>query len=413
MIIPPSGPAWHRGIVERLAAGLREAIGRAVDHRTLEGRATPPEGYNAEAIATQLISAALSKGLITAAAPPQFRSLSGGNTALEVSVATSAIAFVFKADMDPKLIREAHTLADLRDDWRLGRFCSRLPRIYAIHDAFPPYAYLMEHFDVHTYASIRQLFFGDPTTRPSTLEASRVADAAIDALREAYERSKDPRQQVRMMGDVYYSRIRSGLAEAAQHHTVFRSVPLTINGRRIPAWSESLEMLHREQMALQSIAAPFVTVVHGDPNPGNILLRRNGDPDVKFIDVKDWRTGDYLFDIAKLTHFLLHTGPIEDLGLMRITSREKGEEGLSIDYDMAVPDYVSGATSTILEKTAEIARSLGDEQWRARYELAMASNLLGVIPKRLDSVNVALGLYVMGMQHLDTFLGEFERLLAS
>src|ERR1700730_5467273 len=121
-------------------------------HRTLatfgwEARAVRP---TASAIASQLISEALKNGLTLDNTTPSTRDLAGGNTAMQVSLASAQVDFVFKMDDNPKLIREARTIEDMRSDVRLGSFCSRLPRVYSQHTTGPRYAYLMEWFDGKT-----------------------------------------------------------------------------------------------------------------------------------------------------------------------------------------------------------------------------------------------------------------------
>jgi hypothetical protein len=401
---------WQETLIKKLAKGLREAAERSADHSTLSMEPKSWD-FDSERVAAELVAEALRNGLVGAESQPSFRTLDGGNTALQVAIATTEITFVFKADVNSKLVREAQTIVDLRTDRRLREFCFRLPKIYAVHDTAPPYAYLMEHFDAQTYPSIRQIFFNAQLTPPSPIDASAIVTSALDALSVAFRCSKDPRQQIRMMGEAYYERIQKSLTEAAEVNSVFRPRSMCINGTVTRSWRESLSILASRQSALQSIAAPFVTVVHGDPNPGNILVRRDGGQvvDIKFIDVKDWKTGDYLFDIAKLGHFLLQTGPIEDLKRATVRSLVETENELSIVYEVDRPDYVLSAARALESKTAEIAQDLADAHWRIRYELAMASNLLGLVPRRLKTPQVAQLLYSAGMLHLETFINSFSQ----
>src|ERR1035441_1961925 len=152
------GKSWQETLIKRLAKGLREASEKSTDHSTLSADAEAFD-LDSERIAAELVAEALRNGLVGAESQPSFRTLDGGNTALQVAVATTEIRFVFKADGNPKLVREAQTILDLRGDRRLREFRFRLPKIYAVHDSSSPYAYLMEHFDKQTYPSIRQIFF--------------------------------------------------------------------------------------------------------------------------------------------------------------------------------------------------------------------------------------------------------------
>ncbi len=400
--------SWEEVLIRQLAKGLREASEKAMDDSTLS-TVVRTSGEDTVRIAAELVKEALQNGLVGAESSPSFRTLGGGNTALQVSIATSRVTFVFKADVNPKLVREAQTIADLRADRRLREFRFRLPRIYAVHDSAPPYAYLMEHFDADVYPSVRQIFFKTPSSAPSPDDASSIVAGALEALSAAYRNSKDPRQQVRMMGEAYYERIEKSLTEAAEANPVFDSKTLDINGTITRPWRELLSILASRESELQSIAAPFVTVVHGDPNPGNILVRRDDGKvtDVKFIDVKDWKTGDYLFDIAKLGHFLLETGPIEDLRGAQLRSVVDSSNKVSFVYEVDRPEYVLASYRTLEIKTSALADNLGDIHWRLRYDLAMASNLLGLVPRRIGTLEVAQLLYTAGMLHFEKFTSRF------
>src|ERR1700678_3422210 len=316
---------WERNLLVELLANTLSSLPLSEiseEHATLADAATVTnaqrqptvDAKTSARIATELVIEALRNGLTLSDSVPTMQGLAGGNTALQVSVASTPVNFVFKMDSNSKLAREARTIDDLRRDKRLGSFSARLPKIYAEHSEEPPYAYLMEWFDPKIYPSLKQIFFGNEGP-PSPSHAVELVEHAIEALAEAYRGSKDERLQVRMMGEAYFARIEENLKKASEISQEFASVPLIINGSPVRPWRDLLGRMRELEQELQSLAPPFMTVVHGDPNPGNILVRRAGPliRDVKFIDLKDWKYGDYLFDIAKLTHFLLYTGPIEEL----------------------------------------------------------------------------------------------------
>jgi len=399
-------------IVETLAARLSQ-LANADEDKTLDASALPiTDRAAASAIVRQLMYEALKNGLTLEHGASKFQELAGGNTAMQVSIASAEVEFVFKMDLNPKLIREARTIEDLRSDVRLGTFCSRLPKVYSQHAEGPRYAYLMEWFDGKIYPSIKQIFFADRNDLPSEGHASQIVLHAIDALAEAYRASRDPRMQVRMMGEAYYDRIQNGLAKAAEQRDEFKPLPLRVNGQNVLSWKHCLDVIKQHEQEFQSLAAPFVTVVHGDSNPGNILVRRSGDAirDIKFIDLKDWKYGDYLFDIAKLSHFLLHTGPLEELEGFDNESVEITAEDVHFQFQRTLFPHVKAAAETIERQTAELAGELHDPQWALRYNLAMASNLLGLIPGRLVSARVSEAriLYAEGMLLLDQFITNWQ-----
>jgi aminoglycoside phosphotransferase (APT) family kinase protein len=61
----------------------------------------------------------------------------------------------------------------------------------------------------------------------------------------------------------------------------------------------------------------FQTAVHGDSHPANIIIRLEpagkGEyrTEIRLIDPRGWHLGDYVFDLAKLAHYLILVGPVE------------------------------------------------------------------------------------------------------
>jgi hypothetical protein len=413
---------WPEELVLKMVDVMERAGSATIKDATLSAGTTKRKGSQQKLekmrlaeIAKSLLEKALSGGQVSMKAP-KFQELGGGNTALQVSLTSMELDFVFKADNDRKLIREARTIDDLRGDVRLGAFRFRLPRVYAMHETEPPYAYLMEHFDDREYPSMKQIFFDRTrfSEGPSPEHAEAIVIYALEALREAYVNSRDPRQQIRMMGEAYYDRIAANLQQAAGLNEAFKSMPLKINGKAVRAWNRALDLMQRRQGKLQQLSPPFVAIVHGDPNPGNILIRREGNQitDIKFIDLKDWKSGDYLFDIAKISHFLLHTGPIEELQEFSLDEVKVGASEIRFKYKRPTCAYVQRANSAIESKIRDIAEDLGDNNWKIRYPLALASNILGLIPRRWSDGlhDEALVLYAEGMTYLDTFTRQFEQL---
>jgi hypothetical protein len=360
-------------------------------------------------IAEQLLSTAVQNGLVPRLTP-RFQELAGGNTASLVSIASANIEFVYKADTsNPKLVREAHTIEDLRSDPRLADFGPRLPRVYALFEDGPPYAYLMEYFPREEYPSMKQLFFDRQRFKEPTPEhAVSIVGHAVTALADAYARTRDDRLEARMMGEAYYARIATNLEAAAKEDGLFAALSVTSNGVALPPWSRLLDAIRTHTPGIQQLAPPFVTVVHGDPNPGNILVKRDGDQitDVKFIDLKDWKYGDYIFDIAKILHYLLHTGPIEELAAFKNFTDTTGGNGVVINYERPVEPFVAAAADHVRGLVKPLAAQLGDPQWEDRLTFAMAANLLGLLPGRLAEGrrSEAAILYAEGLRYLNEFV---------
>ena len=148
-------------------------------------------------------------------------------------------------------------------------------------------------------------------------------------------------------------------------------------------WSD---VLARASERLSAVAPPFGTFVHGDPNPENVLVRRHGDGRLEFrlIDPKDWWTGDYLFDVAKLGHYIMVTSPVEHHRVMAEISIAKSA---TISYDAAAlgrQRLVEAALLACVEKFACDEVLPDCDAWRTRYALAVAANLLGIVGPRLE-----------------------------
>jgi aminoglycoside phosphotransferase (APT) family kinase protein len=403
---------WPKEILDSMVAAMECAVADDA-HAVLQEPAPQSQERVSRRrlaqIAEQLLSTAVQNGLVPRLTP-RFRELAGGNTASLVSIASTNIEFVYKADTsNPKLVREARTIEDLRNDPRLIDFGARLPRVYALYEDGPPYAYLMEYFSRDVYPSMKQLFFDRHLFKePTPEQAASMVGYAVSALADAYTKTRDDRIEPRMMGEAYYARVATNLASAAKNDAVFAPVPITINGATLPPWLQLLDRIQTGNPDIQQLAPPFVTVVHGDPNPGNILIKHEGGQisDVKFIDLKDWKYGDYIFDIAKILHFLLHTGPIEELHAFTNLKVTADTNAVTITYDRTNMPYIETAAEHIRTIIAPVAAELGDPRWDVRLTFAMASNLLGLLPGRLaDGLrDEAAILYAEGLRYLNRFV---------
>ena len=232
-----------------------------------------------------------------------------GSTANVVAFARPTISCVIKIDNDEKLLREALNIRGIAQRRDLpSDFTTLFPRVYAIKEDEPPFAYLMEHFQ--DYASYSSLFYEQEV---SDRDVVRVADSILDAILRAFSQSRNENLKPNI-GHLYLGRIKERLNAARSLSTEFRDLSVgavTVNGREYAP----LDSYYDEVMKhLTSLEVGFTTYVHGDVHPENVLVRfdaTGGIESLKFIDPKDWREGDYIFDIGKLCHYMAVTAAAE------------------------------------------------------------------------------------------------------
>lgn len=368
-------------IEEELSAVVAEAIGRQLDDAPIGDES---EDQRAQRLtAHQLVKDALAGGQFGAVTVSDLHSFAGGNTAMLVARVDTTLTFVVKVDRSPSLVAEAHHLRHASTDPRLPESTREaFPRIYAVDDIGPIYGYLMENLeDYATFASL--LAADDSAMRERVLEV-----AWNDVLAPAYLATRQKRVIPNVVED-YFVRAESRLRRAVERCLLpAPDVPIVIRcdgaAVEIPTgWGPQIEAARDR---LEHVAPPFSTFVHGDPNPENILwgLTDDGDPRVRLIDPKDWGHGDYLFDAAKIGHYLCVTSPVEhhdppvEVSLAATTS---------IGYDRAVlatHEVLEAGFRGLVATTAEDHALPDHERWQDRYELAMAANLLGIVGPRLE-----------------------------
>lgn len=363
----------------------------------------------AEQIAEELVNEAIRSGLPLRNVKVSRQPLGGGNTAELVSELTLESTFVLKLDsQSEKLAKEAVAMRAARSHKSLSERCRNVwPVIYAIRES-APYAYLMEYFPRNDgWVSLEdRLYPGVGVQATSETDVVRFIHPVLDILFETYADSRDTRTLPNLAED-YVGRIKERLT-AVGHDKRFASRPLRINGTLLAPWQQYVDQLDRGMAYIASITPPFTTVAHGDPNPGNVMLRSNlSTVEVKLIDPKEWQTGDYLFDVAKLTHFLLGTGPIEKPASgdpIRVDHLE-GPDVAELNYRYEVPAWTQGVVAACTERVTQFAEASGDKHWLARYELGMAANLLGLPAGRLkkNRPDAALALYAEGLLWLKRF----------
>ena len=372
---------------------------------------------DAAAIADELIAEAVAQGLPAHGYKIDQAPLGGGNTAELVARIVVHMPFAFKLDRNvAKLAEEALAMRAIRDRKDLpARFRDAWPRIHAVR-ARSPFAYLMEYFPAEDgWKSLEDRLFPTDGTAPVTdTEALRLVQAILDLLFEGYAASVD-RRSLPSLEEDYVGRIRARLEEAAGLDARFESRPLSINGISYRPWRDYLSLIAEQGDFIRSIAPPFGTVAHGDPNPGNIMLRASlSGVEIKLIDPKEWRTGDYLFDLVKLTHFLEGTGPVEKpLGNPPSHRWEESEGDAALAYDLDRPEWVELLVAACRERIGSFAEAQGDRHWQARYELGMAANLLGLPAGRLKHKTnprpqAALLLFAEGLKWLARFCARMD-----
>lgn len=409
-------------LAKALTGLIEDALG-AVGPPGLRLRSTgarPGRAPTYEEIAEDLAQQAVASGNPLVNRDIQAQRLDGGNTAELVAILTLRAPFILKFDSaDAKLAREGLFMRDVRVSLVYPeRFRAAWPVVYAVRDE-APYAYLMEYFPADEgWRSLEDRLYPRPDGAALTAaQAQRLMDATLDILFSGY----GARQEKRLIPSVdadYVSRIRERLVAAAARDPRFASRSLSVNGEALEPWEGYLRQLGANSAYLAKISPRFATVAHGDPNPGNVMLRTGPSSiDVKLIDPKDWREGDYLFDIAKITHFLEGTGPIEKPPSGTATTVAYVEHGPSaeIRYTIEHPNWTRGLVDACLERVEAFALEHGDPHWAARYELGMAANLLGLPEGRLKSgrADAALALYGEGLLWLRRFCARLQQTRAA
>lgn len=374
-----------------------------------------PQDPQTKIIADRLVRAAFAAGMVIDDLQVTDRSFGEGNTADAVLQLRVDSPYVLKAANDDKLAREANFLRSIQEHPRLPEATKRrFPKVYAAKLDEPPYAYLMEYFDGESYPSLKKhLIDGVGGGGVIDTRASRVINAVADALIQAWMATLDRRLRPSVEED-FIGRIRMRMNSSAEKDQLFgaRPIHLVSEDRDLRPWTEYLKLIDQPK-ALDRLRAPFSTFVHGDPNPENILAKVTSQGvDIKFIDPKEWASGDWVFDVTKIAHYLEVTGPVEAAEAASIKEcREEPSGVLVLDYDIPRTPVIDHAVEVLSARAMEFADGL-DEHWRHRYNLGMAANLLGLPDSRLDKGREwrgpALVMYSEGVRWLDRTVRELE-----
>jgi hypothetical protein len=334
----------------------------------------------ARRVGEQLVRDAMARGLRGVDTAQSLAPFAGGNTAMVVGALETRLGFVLKVQSDDKVVTEARLLEQIRDDVRLpARFRQAVPEVYAVADEGPPYGYLMEHLE--GYTPVHELLL-DPTRKQDGLLALRDA---WGVLREVYAATLDKRLLPNTRAD-YVDRVLPRVDQAvAVRSELALDRPLTVvrdgQATDLPAPQELLE---RAAAYADGLRPPFSAVVHGDPNPENLLVGRiESAAEIRIIDLKDWWRGDWVFDLAKIGHYLLVTAAVEN-GQAGTPSIDANGGHARIAYDLTPAPALIAAERHLRDDSHSFADRHGDPKWEERYRLGVASNLLGVAGPRLQ-----------------------------
>lgn len=335
--------------------------------------------------------------------PPEFKvdttELFGGAVAQYVGRATSTTDFAFKADKSPDLLRQAQTLRLLRDGGLLPSECRKLfPKVYSFLPEGPPFAYLMEFFG-SGYTRLSDYLFRGANTTP----AVHVINPLLDNIFRLFENRHDI-----LLPDpkaIYIDRVAERLQKAIRLNLKFRTIAtsprIVINGTEYFSYGSYLEVIIPR---ISSFQPAFGSIVHGDLHPGNIFFKGEGGAlELRLIDPKPWIWGDYMFDVGKLLHYTLVTGPREDSDSVELRIHEN-ETPLRIEYEIRLSERAQKAVQIIMSRLQEFAATHGDAYFQRRLNLSLASNLLGLTDNRLKREQPlednAILYYCEGLQYL-------------
>ena len=376
---------------DALAAAVSRQVGAVEDESAL------PRDLAVQLTAERLVREALAKGHLGDADISDMQGFKSGNSAMMVARIHTRMSYVVKVDTSPTLVHEAYNLDRFRHHPALPEATrSAFPQVYAIDDVGPYYGYLME--DLDEYESLDKVM-----RRDSRQAAALYVEAWNAVLRPAYAASRRIRLSHDLWDD-YFGRAADRLDKASGHGVLpLPDQPIEVECGSMTiafrdGWRRELE--HAAAL-LDEVQPGFGTWVHGDPNPENILWANvSGQKRFRLLDPKDWATGDYLFDIAKMTHYAVFTSPAE---AGELPDPRAGRSG-AITIDSGVLAAGRAIESELLDHVAQFAQEVGDQNWQTRYQLAVAANLLSIAGPRAvrgeqtdDATQTMLGIGALGL----------------
>lgn len=391
---------------------------------------------------TEMIRTALSQGLLGELCPGTWsiadvKRYDEGNTAQAVIKVPLKLEFAAKWDSNEKLLREAAWLSSIASRQDLPENVRRLvPKVFALRRGEETHAYLMEVFPEPKYRTLARALFEEQT---NDALCARMISAALDALFTAYDATLSGEHHPLLpdIRGIYIGRIRDRLFDKKTPDELKRirdsRLILTSGDSSIEtdSCSQMLDEIEHMWPQLETALTPrFVTMVFGDPHPGNIMIEADhtGVRNVRVIDPKEWGEGDYLFEIAKFLHYLEVTWLVEVQTPPPVELVDTHAGAIEVKYQLRFPTWVrhgradalgrvNGLLRTWETRTARSGRSIqADPEWQARLSLGLASNLLGVAGSRYLTPNERCGpacrqiIFAEGIRALHEFVLSARRL---
>lgn len=330
--------------------------------------------------ADRLVREALAAGHAGTADISEVTAYGAGNTAMMVARVHARMAYVVKVDTSPSIVLEAHLLRRMASDPLLPAATrAAFPNVYAIDETPPLFGYLMEL--VEDAEPLNHVL-----RRKDPQAALLIEGLWNQVLEPAYAATRSARLAHNVHED-YFVRASGRLESAARKGLLPKpDQPIVVDsGARIVAFEKGWgPALGRAEALLHEVKPGFGTWVHGDPNPENALWTRlpGGGVSYRLLDPKDWWTGDYLFDVAKLGHYAVITAPTE-AGEVDATSVDTAD-GYAISYDESAFTWGRSVEQRLLDSVSDFADATGDVTWASRYQLAFAANLLAIAGPRAE-----------------------------
>jgi hypothetical protein len=384
--------------------------------KMLLGVTDASENYRplAESMAKSLLEEALSNGVSDVETGATLSELGGGAASDFVFRARSNISVIVKVQRDVKLKNEAVFLKSLQPEVQSATAWGALfPRVLAMQVDNQPYAYAMEDFRQEDgYKDLSKWIFEDKLLPDARIAQSKsLLNAVLDCIQPIYLESRDTNSKPTLDGDAFLGRIRTRMTEAESFDEGFKAELVQTGRESLYSWKWQLEEIEKRRSQAEAFLPGFQTAVHGDSHPGNIIVRlRPAGPtdyktEIRLIDPRGWHLGDYVFDFAKLGHYLILIGPIEKWSVGSDCTFNTSAKTFRIGPIPEISSWLHDLERMVFNAAKSLGESMGDTGVEARYELAMASCLLGSVPLRWkkDQKLLAVLMYAEGLKWLNKF----------
>jgi hypothetical protein len=372
------------------------AAAERTEHRLSSRAFSSTPSQSPAALVESLMRQAYLNGMPLEVKPGSVRSteLSGGMATQAVILAQHEVRVVIKMDQSLELLLQPIAIRNLACHNRVGvQLAGLLPKVYAIHESGPPFAYVMQCFDDEEYCSL-----DDIVNEPAQIAHNALSATMLSIYRESHDRRLIPSTHVHYL-DRIEERLR--LAGSFDGFAPFLDRCLIVNGRRTRMWQDSLHTLSKIASTLH---APGVTAVHGDLHPGNVRVARTEPSRVKLIDPKDWVVGDPAFDFGKMLHFLMVTKHLATME--QSLTYAVMDDCVRVDY--TAPQCEAELCAPWWQVSATLFKDLDDNAGPRRLELSIAANLLGLpyLWLRRNMLSGAILLLSEGAKRLDVLATE-------